>query len=257
MYYEKNADREGHLYFNCYTRDSHPKYTPIPHYHASVEIYIVAKGKFPIYLNGEGKELTVGEIAFVNGHFPHLCGAPQYKEDFEIYVIVASIGYFDKNIDTDHIAPFTVKNENTEKILSFVMNAYKIKEEMNQEMRKGFTNYLLGMILNYCSSELPAHNKRSDLTVKIMRYIDTNFRENITLHTLAKKFGYTPSYISRSFNQYAGVNLHEYMNRIRYIQTKKLIEADRDTTVADAALVCGFQSVKTYYRIAKQYKTDK
>ncbi len=254
MFYEKLADENGHLYFNRYTKSRHPQYTTIPHYHASFEIYVMAKGSFPVYLNGEARMLQAGEIAFVDGLLPHMCGQSEYEDEFEVFVIVASKRFFDNHLDTQRIASFTKKSDATVKILEFVENAYIIKEEMNREMRLGFANYLLGLLLNYCTSDLPIHKKRSELTVEIMRYIDTSFREEITLEALAKKFGYTPTYISRSFNKYAGVNLHEYMNRVRYGQTKKLLETDKNITVADAALACGFQSVKTYYRIAKIYQ---
>ena len=253
MYYEKLADADGHLYFRKYTKENPAFCGTIPHYHASLEIYIVAKGHFPVYLNGEARELGEGEIAFVDGLLPHMCGAREYGEDFEVYVIVASKRYFDRGMDASRIAPFTPSDENTKKILDFVQYSYKIKEEMNHEMRLGFSNYLLGMLLCYCTSNFSIHKKRSDLTVEIMRYIDTSYRERISLSSLAKKFGYTPSYISRNFNKYAGVSLHEYINRLRYSQTQRLLETDKSITVSNAALACGFSSVKTYYRIAKQY----
>ncbi len=253
MYYEKLADADGHLHFRRHTREDPPFCASIAHYHASFEIYLVSKGRFPVYLNGEARELCEGEIAFVDGLLPHRCGSQTYSEDFEVFVIVASKRYFGRELDTSRISPFTAASEKTQKILDFVKISHETKDEMNHEMRLGFTNYLLGMLLKYCEGESAARKGRSDLAVEIMRYIDTSFREEISLSSLAKKFGYTPSYISRNFNKYACVSLHEYINRLRYSRTRKMLETDKGITVSDAALACGFASVKTYYRIAKQY----
>ena len=123
---------------------------------------------------------------------------------------------------------------------------------MNHQMRLGFVNLLLGMITEACKFEGPQRKEKTNLTVQIMRYIDTEYKSAINLEALAKKFGYEPTYISRVFNRCAGVNLHQYINQTRYIAVKKMLAASPDTTVCAAAQACGFQSIKTYYRVAKQ-----
>lgn len=258
MYYEKAADTEGHLLFVRYTREYPSYYHSMPHYHSSVEIFIGSKGHFLVYVGGEKRQLNEGDIAFADGHTPHTCGVMENNEDFEAFVIVASTAYFDKKrIQTDKIAPFTIKKPGYEKILDFVRMAYSLRDTMNHEMRLGFVNMLLGMLNLHCKTENSVQTKTTQLTVEIMRYIDTSYTEDISLASLSKKFGYESTYLSRVFNRCAGVNLREYINRTRYRATQKLLSEHPGLSVADAGHACGFQSPKTYYRAAKLIRDEK
>ena len=249
MYYEKDADIEGHLMF---AKETPTYYNSMPHYHSSVEIFIGSRGRFPVYVGGEYHKITQGDIAFADGHTPHTCGVTEINEDFEAFVIVASTAYFDKKkIATDRISPFTSQKEGYEKILEFVRLAYSVKHTMNHEMRLGFVNMLLGMLRLHCGTETSVQTKTTQLTVEIMRYIDTCYTDDITLASLSKKFGYEATYLSRVFNRHAGVNLREYINQTRYNATKKTISENPGISVSDASLACGFRSPKTYYRTAK------
>ncbi len=257
MYYEKAADTEGHLLFVRYTKEDTAYYHAMPHYHSSIEIFIGSKGHFLVYVGGEKRQLSEGDIAFADGHTPHTCGVMDADEDYEAFVIVASAAYFDKKkIQTDRIAPFTTKKPGYEKILDFVRMMYDLKETMNHEMRLGFVNILLGMLNLHCKAENSVQTKTTQLTVEIMRFIDTSYTENITLSSLSKKFGYESTYLSRVFNRCAGVNLREYINRTRYSATQKLLSEHPGLSVADASHACGFQSPKTYYRAAKSIRDE-
>ena len=257
MYYEKQADEEGHLLFTRYTKEHCPLYSENPHYHASIEIYLVASGEFPVSIGGERRILQAGEIAFVDGHTPHFCGILNPDPDFEVFVIVASKRYFDeKDAKTDTIAVFSKSSEKRTEIIDFVRSMYLLQQEMNHKMRLGFVNLLLGMLQKECSTDAVPRKEKTNLTVEIMRFIDTEYNTPIDLDTLSKKFGYEPTYISRVFNKYAGVNLHQYINQARYRATKKMLSECPTLTVANAALACGFQSMKTYYRVAKQLQNS-
>ncbi len=258
MYYEKLADADRHILFNRYHKDFSPKYSETPHYHSSIEIYLVAKGEFSVSIGGEKRILTEGEIAFVDGHTPHFCNTPSGGEDFEVFVIVASAAYFDKKeAQTDSIATFSARTPQRDEILRFVAFMYPFKDKMNHEMRLGFVNLLLGMLKNECKTESLPRKEKTNLTVEIMRYIDTEYTKPIDLETLSKRFGYETTYISRVFNKCAGVNLHQYLNQTRYSATRKMLSEAPGLTVANAALACGFQSVKTYYRVAKYIEKEK
>ena len=258
MYYEKLADTDGHLYFNRYTEEYAPRYIENPHYHSSIEIYLVAKGEFLVSVGGERRTLKAGEIAFVDSHTPHFCGAQGFVKAFEVFVIVASTRYFDKKeAKTETIAPFSVGSERRTEIIDFVRSMYPINQQMNHEMRLGFVNLLLGMLLKECRTDAIQRKEKANLTVEIMRYIDTEYMSSIDLDELSRKFGYEATYISRVFNKYAGVNLHHYLNRTRYSATVKMLEQSPGLSITYAAMACGFRSMKTYYRAAKLFENEK
>ena len=177
MYYEKLADAEGHLLFTRYHPADAPKRSETPHYHSSIEIYLVKKGEFSVSIGGEKRTLSAGEIAFVDRHTPHFCSPPDMGIDFEVFVIVASAAYFDKkDAKTDSIAAFSGASAQREKIIGFVSSMYEMSKKMNHEMRLGFVNLLLGMLKNECKTENAPRKEKTNLTVEIMRYIDTDYK---------------------------------------------------------------------------------
>ncbi len=53
------------------------------------------------------------------------------------------------------------------------------------------------------------------------KYITANFSENLTLDNLAEQFAMSPSYFSKSFKQFTGLGLNEYITAVRVSNAKK------------------------------------
>ena len=74
MIYEKRADDGWYLNFDKYHTGHVPTYNPLPHFHSSIEIYVVEHGSYPVNINGQRREISVGDIAFVDRFTPHTSG---------------------------------------------------------------------------------------------------------------------------------------------------------------------------------------
>lgn len=258
MLYEKRADDDGHLLFErCDTEHIRP-YTPMPHFHSSVEFYICVSGTHTIYINGETHTLKAGEIAFVDRFTPHTSGTLEGEEPGTVYIIVASSTYLDgiKWLGQETLPAFTKKHAGYDKIEELVTWAHGMKKKMNEEMKLGFVTLLLGMMHDYCGAVSRVSDKNTKLLVNVMRYIDDNYSSKITLESLAKEFGYEKTYLSRLFNKFLGMNLREYLNRRRIIALKKLRRTEKDMPIWKAAEACGFDSPNTYYRAVEKYGAE-
>lgn len=86
-----------------------------------------------------------------------------------------------------------------------------------------------------------------------MGYVEEHFREKITLSQLANKFGYASSYFSRTFNEFAGISLREYVNRLRIVETLKLKKMNENLPWAKIASKVGYVSLNTFYRAYAKY----
>ncbi len=71
------------------------------------------------------------------------------------------------------------------------------------------------------------------------------------LDELAKRVGWSPSRLSRRFNQQLGVSIADYRNRIRLERFLALYGPA--TTVLDAALEAGFGSYPQFHRVFRQF----
>ncbi len=256
MYYQKQADAEKHLYFARYADGYYDTYRPLPHFHNSIEIYVVASGEYDVSIGGERRRVTAGDIAYVDRFTPHSSGRIP-GADAEVYVLVASASYFEGiGALKKHTLPaFTPKKEGFERILSFVKWAYGAGE-MNEEATRGFVTLLVGLLLDYCGQIPRTGEKHTRVLVEVMRYISEHYEEDITLTSLAERFGYEPTYLSRLFNRTLNMNLREYLGRIRVSAVKRLRAENPILPLSLAIYGCGFRNENTYYRAYHRYGED-
>ena len=86
-------------------------------------------------------------------------------------------------------------------------------------------------------------NRLTDIT----NYIKENYEGDISLESLAKIFGYSPTYLSRMFQKYAGVNFKAYLQDIRLRYAWKEVK-DSDKTLSEIAMENGFPNSKALAR---------
>lgn len=255
MYYQKQADAAQHLYFARYADGRYDHYKSLPHFHSSVEIYVVASGEYDVSIGGERRRLRAGEIAFADRFVPHNSGRLP-GVDAEVFVLVASdaytkgIGFLDKQT----LPAFTEEREGFSRILDLVRLAYDAPR--NEEVMRGFVVMLLGLLKEHCGTQPRTGERHTRVLADLLRYIGDHYAEEISLSSLSKQFGYAPSYLSRLFNEALNMNLREYLNRIRLSAVKRLREENPILPLSLAMFACGFGNENTYYRALRRYGKD-
>ena len=85
----------------------------------------------------------------------------------------------------------------------------------------------------------------------IVDYIRENYTENLTLQSLAEQFGFSYSYLSAYFNQYAKEGFSEYLNRIRVQKACEYLE-DPAYTIAEVSSAVGYSDHSYFCRVFKK-----
>ena len=258
MKYEKEADYIGYFYLGKYTKDKKPRYNPIPHFHNSTEILIIAGGEYQVYTNGEKRILHSGDINFVESFKPHSSGSTGMDEGLSVYAMVVSDAYLSKVLDIDKktFPAFIEGSDCFDEILELVEWNYKRLENMNEEMKIGFITSLFGLFKKHFSFTEKTDEKSDRMLVKIMNYISEHFAEDITLEILSKEVKYEATYLSRTFNSFFGMNLREYLNRYRISEFLKLRSEYPEVPTYKLAKECGFASENTFYRAYNKYSKE-
>ncbi|MCK4541992.1 MAG: helix-turn-helix transcriptional regulator [Spirochaetales bacterium] len=82
---------------------------------------------------------------------------------------------------------------------------------------------------------------------EVIKYVQENYSQNITLGEIASRCALNPSYFSRSFRETAGVPLFEYINRIR-IQKSCILLKRSDMSIIDIAYSVGYNNISFFNR---------
>ena len=84
-----------------------------------------------------------------------------------------------------------------------------------------------------------------------MAYMRRHYDQHITLETLGQLTGYVPLHVLRLFKAQTGKTPHEFLQNLRMIQARHLLDSTR-LPVSEVATNVGFHSVSTFQTVFKQ-----
>lgn len=258
FFYEGRADGEGYLMVDRYTKNKYFGFNPVPHMHNSLELLIVEHGEYDVYIDGETRRLRSGEGAFVHPTAAHTSGRATGTGDFSVYVTVASPAYFGAIawLDGGTLPRFFNLGDSLDEVVSLLSLALSYGRNMENvgiEARQGFVLMLLGLLRKRLGVIPYAEGERRELLSRIVSYVGENYREEITLTGLAECLGYEKTYLSRVINDSLGMNLREYVNRLRIARVLALREENPHVSLSALSEECGYKSESTFRRAYKKY----
>lgn len=83
----------------------------------------------------------------------------------------------------------------------------------------------------------------------ILEYINSNYQNSsLTLSSIAERFWVNPSYLSRYFKTYMGINIVQYIRSMRIFYAKSLLQSS-DKSIAEVAEMVGIKSASHFSKI--------
>ena len=152
------------------------------------------------------------------------------------------------------VPPRKFKFENVD-LLNCITDCYNEKgltDSVKKARFYGLSSILVSEIAQKNAFVSNSKSRQEENLCKILEYIERNLKEEISLSTLSKKFGYSKEHLSRLLNKVLGVGFLEYINVLRVKQAKKLLDKKDGRTVIEIAYLCGFNSPNTFYRAYKK-----
>lgn len=172
--------------------------------------------------------------------------ARKIKEKFPNTIIILNTAYADF--------------EFAKKALDYRLDAYLLKPASEQQIIQTIRSCIAHLAGQ--NSALDARQNSSyfagntqeptENTVDILiRYIEQNFRRNITLNELAGLAHFTPSYISKQFHRETGQTIKSFINQ-KKIENAKYLLANTRRSIQEIAENSGFNNTSHFNRLFKQ-----
>ena len=141
-----------------------------------------------------------------------------------------------------------------EDILGRMLAEFREKQVGYRSVLKGYVTVFLAKIFRGMrggdTSGIMRHVSR--ISPDIIKYIEDNCFEKITLRELAEKSFYNPAYFSRIFRECCGMSLTDFIHEKRIGEAVKLLQG----TVLSVEEICrrvGYREKKQFYKIFRQY----
>lgn len=97
-----------------------------------------------------------------------------------------------------------------------------------------------------------ADTKHRNLIYAAIGYMQTKYREPLTLEQVADYIGYSPSYFSKVFKQETGNTFRTYLNYLRIEKSKSLLLSSQ-VPVSDICAMVAFEDQSYFSKVFKRF----
>ena len=128
------------------------------------------------------------------------------------------------------------------KIFQSVFEAISALPQLNSEEVHLLVKKLLFLMnIEICNQQLETKKTKKTTTDRIIQYINTHFRNNITLNDLSTLVHINKSYLIRIFKRQTGLSPMEYLNDYRLGYAEHLL-LNTNMSISEIAFSCGYNS---------------
>ncbi len=221
------------------------------HLHKQIEIMYILSGSADITIDNKTQTLENGSLAIA---FPNILHCVKTKGQSRILFIIfntdMSSDYSNELLTNKTANPFIKSSYIHKDLKNSIESIADKKIQENKKLLKAYINLIIGHILVISSLNQKTIKESSDISQKLLTYIDNNFTQHITLDTAAKKIGINKFYISHIFSEKLNTTFVSYLNGRRIEYAKNLLSST-DLSVTEIGFEAGFSSSRTFYRTFK------
>lgn len=238
------------------------------HYHDFNKIIIFLSGKVTYLIEGKAYNLKPWDILLVNNHDVHK-PIIDSSEIYERIIIWANSDFIENHNyeNCDLSTCFRLANEKSFNLIrlnsklqdniKFIIDSLMTSFNSQDFGSKLLSNSLFIQLLVYLN-RVHLNNmyindegslKYDKQIEKILKYINNNLSENLSIETLSQKFYISKYYLMHKFKKETGYTLHNYVNQKRLLMAKDLIISGEQIT--KVYLQCGFNDYTCFLRSFK------
>lgn len=219
------------------------------HIHEHIEIIYVFDIGQHIDIDGKDYEIQKGQAAIVFPNIVHTYYRNEFRNTDQVFVICSPAlfkGMFPDFMNFRPESPVITDLDDTVRLAFHeILSCTEFTEQLAWTM----------IILSRLMKKLTLTHKESapvdNLTKKIITYIAQNFRNDITLDSLAKEFSVSKYYISHTFSDKIKISLPNYLSFIRAEYAASQIRSTNDS-ITNICINSGFSSQSTFNRAFKR-----
>ncbi len=143
-------------------------------------------------------------------------------------------------------------------LMKRIAREYDSKGDASESATKAYLNALLCIITEEFRSAAPRGSRHidssgfTDLSRRIIGYLEEHYSENLSLDKLAEELGYNKTYLCKAFHKDTAQTILDCLNRIRIRCAAEMITYS-DQSLSHVAAACGFSSVNSFNRVFRKY----
>lgn len=218
----------------------------VPHLHREVELIYVKRGNVHAYADKKSFDLKTGDVFIAFPNQIHYYENP-VDGDYRIFIFSPDLIY---GLTKVLIEQYPHHRTNLAGSMEYVINlldhfdAYS--GNYTETIQIGMINQIVGAFLD--NFELRPRVKKENYTIsEVFRFCEQNFREDITLDSIAKELHFSKYHLSHLLNEKLGISFNYYLKTLRVNAACDLL-TQTNQKLSDISENVGFGSIRSFNR---------
>lgn len=238
------------------------------HWHYAIEIIYVLEGSLEIYINSTKYKIYEGQMEIINVDEVHHL---ESKNDNKVLIFHIDPYFFEKYYsDIENMFFYTKSsdinsqssneyNELRTYLARILCEMVQKQENYDEEIEHILVDLLYHLLNNFNYLIYEKEELKDDVNLfqryhSIYKYINNNYKSNITLQDIAEKEFLSPQYISHEIKYATGYSFTDLINITRVEESIKLLLSS-EKTISEISEEVGFSHTRYFNKNFKlQYK---
>lgn len=221
----------------------------IPHTHGYAELFYILGGDGQFRIEDDLYPVKTDQLVIVN---PNVLHTEVSYESRPMEYIVLGIEGLELSMGKDTDSRFTIVDYRSGgDVLTCMRHILRESQEMqagHEVVCQAYLEILIVRLMRNISlamPPIPVDKRCSRQCAIVRRYIDTHYKEQLNLDTLAQQAHVNKYYMVHSFKQEYGVSPIQYLNQRRMEESRYLLQ-ETDLSLTQISRVLGFSSASYF-----------
>ncbi len=234
-------------------------YMPDLHIHEHHELYYLENGETSYFCGNSIYHLKTGDFILIpkgtfhrtdNSAYPNL-ERVLFNFDDE-FLGVEYYRFFEELARSPHIVLPESKLPSIRRLIEKTESEDLAGNDENIMLKQLYFRELLILLSRYRKKDTQIeYSGAQKIAQDAAVYISENYRQELSLSSLAKKYSVSVGYFSKLFKKHTGMGVNEYISITRTVAAKELFDTT-DMTVTEVAFECGFNDSNYFSQIFKR-----
>ncbi len=216
-----------------------------PHVHNYTELFYIVGGQGQFSIDDELFPVSADQLIIVN---PNITHTEVSYEAHPLEYIVIGIEGLELSVDGNNGGRFCIfsfpKDNTALTCMQHILQEMQTREPHHQMLCQAYMEILVVQLMRdagFSGTSMSADPVNSPQCTMIRRYIDSHYKEPLTLDFLAAKANINKYYLSHIYKEAYGISPISYMIACRIQESKRLL-ADTDLSLFQISSILGFSS---------------
>ena len=220
------------------------------HWHNRIELLRITSGSLIVNINGEVINAKKNSVVVINPYLSHTGIAEINGAEYTVISFDISNFLNTSVASSQYLTPILEQKI----LLDNYVDAPLFISEVDEIINHFKTDPLFAISSVYRFLSLFFKNEKfrqlekpynNQAFYKIIKYLNENFCESLSISTISKMFGYSETYLCQKFKECTGLTIINYLNILRLEKAQKLLKTT-DKSINEIAFSCGFNDL-TYF----------